>query len=224
MSKEYRRNIFWQLILSVWGMATLVLLFCVILLANEMSKSGESPLSALTPEQPATLTAKETRHVEHTLGPREVMLYFADETGGALAPEKDTVDFSDSTALNCRAALEKMIAGPRDRLTPILPASVHVRGVYLLANGELVVDFSGEIVSQQLHTTSALMETLMVQGVANTLAQDTLRGGNDPAVRCVRFLIEGAQPEESYPAHLDLSQPLRPDPAWIASDAGTQHG
>lgn len=223
MSKKFRKNVLWQLTLSAWGMVTLVLLFCVILLANELSKSGENPFGALKPEQAAAPAARETRRPEQTLGPREITLFFADTEGGALTGERDSVDFSDSTALNCRAALDKLIAGPRDMLTPILPPSVHVRGIYLLGDGELVVDFSGEIVSQHLRFTSALMETLLVQGVANTLTQEALRGESDGPVRRVRFLFEGAQPEESYPAHIDLSKPIQPDPVWIGG-GGVSNG
>ena len=66
-----------------------------------------------------------------------------------------------------------------------------MRGIYLLEDGELVVDFSGEIVSEHLRFSSAAMECLMIYGVVNTLTQDALRGPEDLPVRRVRFLFEG---------------------------------
>ena len=46
MSSGFRKNVLWQFTLSAWGMVTLVLLFCVVLLVNEMTKAGESPWGA----------------------------------------------------------------------------------------------------------------------------------------------------------------------------------
>lgn len=220
MSVEQRRDILRKLLLAVWSMATLVLLFCVVLLVREMIRTGRDPLAALRPEprpqpgQPAPVGPLDT-----TPGTRDLTLYFANADAHGLAPETRSLEHGDSTVENCRGALKALIAGPKKPLTPILPANTQIRGLYLLEGGEMVVDFSRELISERGRFTSASTEALMVQGVVNTLTQEAVRGKAGPPVQRVRFLFEGSPPYETFPAHIDLSDPVAPDRDWIAAAA-----
>jgi len=109
-----------------------------------------------------------------------------------------------------------LIQGPRDILTPILPAATKIRALYLLDSGELVIDFSRELQSEHARFKSASLESLMIYGVVNTLMQSVLQSKTDPPIRQVRFLVEGSPPQEVFPSHIDLSEPVKADPRWSA--------
>jgi spore germination protein GerM len=217
MNAKDRSTVFRNLMLSMWGLLTLVLLFSVFLLVNEMVKAGRDPLSALrsAPEPAASETVP--RMSETGLGTREITLCFASSDGWVLVPQRYNIEYTDSTVENCRTALHALIAGPRDVLSPILPSNVKVRALYLLDEGELVVDLSREIIATHTRFKSASLEALMVYGIVNTLTQAALQVSSDPAVRQLRFLFEGAPPPDSFPGHIDLNEAVRPDMRWVES-------
>jgi hypothetical protein len=146
-----------------------------------------------------------------------VTLYFADTEGKSLAPDLGRIAITDSTVENCRNALDALLKGPRDGLTPILPPPAAIRGVYLLEDGELVVDCSMDLETELKRIRSASLESLLVYGVVNTLTQPAVQGAKDVRVTKVRFLIEGSSPRETFPSHLDMSNPIAPDPGWIGA-------
>jgi hypothetical protein len=213
-----RRFALRRVLLSVWAFVTLVLVFCVILLAFEMIRQGQDPLASIRKTAPGAIpTPVSTMEAAAT---KDITLFFASADGRQLAPELGRIDFADSTVENCHKALEALIRGPREPLTPILPSSTKVRGMYQLDQGELVVDLSMELESELKRVKSASVEGLMVYGIVNTLTQPALQGGagdtRSAAVNTVRFLIEGAPPREAFPAHVDVSLPVGPNPEWIA--------
>ncbi len=226
MKASTRQDIFRKLGLAIWSMVTLVLLFCVILLVNEMLKGGRDPLALLRPEpKPQAASPAAQSQPETPAGTRDIVLYFAAADGRGLAAERRAIECGDSAVENCRQALKELIAGSKGGLAPILPSNVQIRGVYLLENGELVVDFSRELISEHARFTSADIESLMAQGVVNTLVQAPLQGKADAPVQRVRFLFEGSPPYETFPAHIDLSEPIAPDPAWLAGpSSAAAHG
>jgi len=215
----WRRAVIRRLLLGAWAMATLILVFCVALLAYEMVRQGKDPLAALKKAQravPAPIQVSDPASI------KGITLFFADPSGRQLLPELGRIPFSGSTIENCHKALEALIRGPRDILTPIVPPSTKVRGLYMLEDGELVVDLSLDLEVELKKLKSASLEALFVYGVTNTLTQPALSGnadGNHPAevpVKRVRFLIEGSAPREAFPAHLELSAPVEADPRWAA--------
>ena len=218
MNETRRQDILQRFLMSVWAMVTFVLLFAVGLLIYEMSERGQAPLSTLGIPDEAAAPPKVTRP-EAPLGTRNVTLYFASSDGRALQTEVVVLEYSGSAVENCRRALAALIAGPRDLLTRVVPPSTKVRAVYLLQDGELVIDFSRDLQTELGRVKSASTEALFIYGVVNTVTQSGLQTEHDPAVRRVRFLIEGAPPSERFPAHLDLSLPVGPDTRWVA-DAG----
>lgn len=215
MSRPWQQNVMRKLGLAIWSMVTLVLLFCVILLVNELFKAGQDPLASLRPhpkEEPGGTSAGKPLEAP---GQREINLFFANADGCLLSPETRSIECGSSTVENCRHALEALIAGPQTPLTPVFPANVQIRGLYLLENGEVIVDFSREMISEHTQLSSASMEALMAQAVAHTLVQSALLGDAAAPIQRIRFLFEGSPPYETFPAHLDLNDPLAPEPNWL---------
>ncbi len=212
MNRAWRRAMLRRTLLWVWAMATVALVACVGLLAREMMRGGVAPLAFMRTEPKAATVRTEPAA---PMANKEITLYFADAEAKMLAPESAHIEAGDSTVENCRKALDALIHGPRDILTPILPSSTRIRGLYMLEGGQLVVDFSIEFTRELKKARSASLESLMVYGVVDTLANDALRGAKEGGVANVRFLVEGTAPHESFPAHLDLSGPIKPDSRWI---------
>lgn len=210
MSERMRRRFVRRFILGVWAVITLILIFCVALLMNEMSRQGmELPTFDFgTTSNGATNTVRPT-----TSSIREVSLFFANADGARLARETADLTLSSSTANNCRLLVERLIEGPRTlEHLPIVPPATVVRGVYLIGDGELVIDLSREA-GQDL-PEGALTEGLFFYGIVGTVTQPFAAGDEGP-VRSVRFLFEGAPPQDRFPKHIDASAPLMPHDSWF---------
>lgn len=221
MNAPERQLFFTRILLVVWAMFTLTLLCSVALLGYEITRLGGSPFEV--PAGPAEPPAP-SQPPESAGATVEIKLYFTAADGRLLVPERRRMALSDFTVENCREALDALVRGPRDLLTPILPESVKLRALYMIEGGELVIDFSRELVLD--HKKSASAEALMVYGIVNTLTQRTLAGRRDGAAQKVRFLVEGAPPGEAFPSHIDLREPVSPDPRWILTweNPGAAHG
>ena len=214
MANMQRNELIRTLLFSVWGMLTLLLLFTVGFLIIVMAQK-EQELTALEafPEGPFPIGV-DAQGLRST---REVRLFFAQTEKTALASEIRRIEFTDRTVDNCRKVLEALIEGPRERLGLVLPPATKIRGLYLLDSGELVVDFSRALEAGQIKSASA--ELIMVQAVATSLCQIALRGEDERAVLSLRFLLEGSPAQDTFPAHIDISAPVRPDRRFL--DLGT---
>ena len=214
MNAAERRGFFKSVVLAVWGMFTVVLLCCIVLLVVEMIRQKQDPLELAKkavnkPLPPITTT-------EEAAPKKEVSLFFADAGAQGLVPETRAIEFSELTVENCRNAIEALIQGSTTGLTAILPSSTKIRGLYLLEGGELVVDFSMELEYEVKKIQSASFEALLVQSITQTLMQAGVKGEKEAAVTKVRFLIEGTTPHESFPGHIDATAPITADPQWVA--------
>lgn len=146
----------------------------------------------------------------------EVRLYFADGDAQCLLVEKRAVawDPEDGAGRSAgffpavaRAALEQLVAGPRDeRLWPVIPPGARVLSV-ALHDGVAVVNFSEHLRSN--HGGGSAGEMLTVGAVAGTLSEF-------PGVEAVRILLEGAA-VETLVGHFSLLDPIRIDPDALAS-------
>lgn len=216
MSRQYRWTAVQKFMMSLWAMTTLILLFLVILLVREIAANGRDPLGALEVAESSEGDPVATPRTS-SLGTREVQLYFAAPDGQSLAPEARVLPFSESVVENCRTVVTALIEGPRTELTPVLPPTARLKSVFLLEQGELVINFSRELQTDHPRSTSAAMESLLVQGIVQSVSQAALDGGDATKVRRVRFLIDDAPPTEAFPAHIDLGEPIAPDPRWLAA-------
>ena len=216
MSRNFRMTVIQKFVLSLWAMGTLILLFIVILLVREIAANGRDPIGAfqLTEEQQAERApAARTTSV----GTREVNLYFSAPDGRSLVTEKRVLAFSNATVENCKTVLIALIEGPQTGGSPLLPNTVKVKSLFLLESGELVINFSRELQSEHARFSSAALESLMVQGIVQSVAQSAVHEGEGPRVSRVRFLIEDAPPTEAFPAHIDLGEPVAPDAHWLTA-------
>ena len=138
MLNQRRQELLRTLFLALWGMITLILLFTVgFLVILTAQKREELRALEAIPEGPFPLGID----AQGARSTREVKLFFAATDKTALRPETRRIEFTDRTVANCREALEALIEGPRERLGEVLPPTAKIRGIYLLDNGELVVDF-----------------------------------------------------------------------------------
>jgi len=217
MSSGFRWSVTQKLVLSLWALATLVLLFVVILLIREIAKSGRDPLNAFQVTESNGEVAPVVPSRTSSIGPQEIQLFFASTDVRSLIPEKRALPFTESVVDNCKTVLAALIAGPSTGASPILPASVEVKALFLRPDGELVIRFSRELQSEHTRSSSAGLEALMVQGVVQTMAQNALQNSRDPKIRRVRFLIEDGVPTEAFPSHIDLSEPVAPDGQWLTA-------
>lgn len=211
-------------LLSAWAFLTLILFFTVILLAGELIARGQNPLDvafqAEEPPPPRSAAAS-----EDSGRATEVPLRFADAEGRLLAVETRRIELTGHVVGNCRAALVELLRGPKEGLTALFPPvsdpAAGVRAVYLVAGGELIVDLAHEVLPDA-KIASASSEALLLYGVVNTLTHPALRGADEKeTVTRVRFLVDGSPPADTFPIHLDISQPLGPDSQWNA-DPETQ--
>lgn len=214
MNPAGRKNAFKKLLMAVWGLATAMLLFLVALLAWQMYEQNSRALPAAPGEAAGTAAP-----VSGEPGlQKEVTLFFSTADAQSLAPQTTRIELTSQTAANCRRALETLAKGPESGLKPVLPPSTQIRAVYLIEDGELVVDFSHGLRDLMLeHKSSTSSEALMVYAVANTVTQEALKGSDGKAVTRVRFLMEGtALPQGAFPEHIDLSEPILPNSTWVA--------
>ncbi len=216
MSRVRGQSAVSKFFVSIWACVTLILLFCVVLLVRElMARELETAELAQRSEELAAASGGPVSRESTDLGTRDVQVYFANADATALAPLDIKIQFTDSTVENCRAVLQQLIAGPPENLNPVLPDNTQIRGMYLLADGELVVDLSREIIAFHRQFKSASMEALMAYSIVNTLSQPALQSRADPEVRTVQILLEGSLAVDTFPAHMDWSAPLVPDARWV---------
>ncbi len=191
---------------SLWGVLTLVLLFGVVYLFVRLAQRERDLEAAAGATHSSTTVRDDAPAPDHPLA----RLYFAHPTELRLVAEDRPLAMTDATLENCRAAIRALIDGPAGGAGPSLPAGAHIRALYLLDSGELVVDFARDINTPALHSAGA--EWLMVQSLAHTLIQPGLQGANDRPVVSVRLLYEGSPAEDGFPDHILLAGPVRPDP------------
>jgi len=217
MDSPEKKSIVRRFGLMIWAWATLILCFVLVLLVNQMLSEGRVPLDALETDTDAMPeTAEHVQTSQESYGTREVSIFFAAEQGHVLATESSVIEYTPRTVENCRRALQQIIAGPKQEfLLPLLPEQTRIRGLYLKQDGELVVDLSTEMLLAHHRPRSAEMEALMAFGIVNTMMQPQLQGEDGMTVKQVRFLFDGAVPQELFPAHIDLGDPLVQDKRWV---------
>lgn len=214
MKPQARRALIRRVWIAAWGIATIVLLFVVFFLSLELAKRAK-PATDRQPVAPIPVPAPLIER-PGTLPTKAIQTCFTHPQGSTLAPALLNIPFTDSTIENCRNTLQAIIAGPPDQsVAPLLPPNTKLRGVYMFEEGHLVLDFAIELEIELKKYRSAAFESLLFYGLVNTLCQPQLKGEKEPAVVKVSFLIEGMPPRESFPAHLDLSKPLRPSSQWL---------
>ncbi|HUW60706.1 MAG TPA: GerMN domain-containing protein [Candidatus Bathyarchaeia archaeon] len=213
MGPAQRAEIYRRIFFAAWGLATVVLVFVAALLVFVLLRQEHAPVMP-NAQAPAAAPAQDEAQFEAT-STKEVNLYFADKQSLRLVAEKAPIEFTEFTTENCRRAIEALIRGPQGDLDPVISPETRIRGLYLMPDGELVIDFTLDLALQFKKTSSASFESLMIYGIVNTVAQKAIKGSREPAVTKVRLLIEGSA-REAFSVHADISEPFTPDPGWAS--------
>lgn len=214
-----RVGFFQRAFLFIWAMITLVLVFVLFLLMSEMAQQGRTVLDT-SPAETVRQDSQAATAAGASTAPRpsQVALYFTSPSGDGLVAEERELLLGESTVQNCRMLLDALIKGPRDH-APVMPTETQVRGVYLINGTELVIDFTSDLLFGLPRSTSA--EALMAYAVVNTVTQNAAAGPEDAPVRSVRFLVDGAPPQESigqFEGHLNFSVPFSRHADWLPTN------
>ena len=136
-----------------------------------------------------------------------VTIYFPSATGDALVSESREIFATTSPGDRAKQILSDLIAGPTtDDALPALPAGTRLRQVYVLGDGTAYADFSLDLLAAS--GGGSTDELLSVYAIVDSIAM------NVPGIARVGILVEG-RPCETLAGHLDLRNPLRPDPTLI---------
>lgn len=194
----------------LWAAGTFALIVAVgVLIFNLERQRSDLEALGFSPNSlgGVTINPDDSRTLE------DISLYFAHATHLSLVPEVRRLSVTENLVENSRVALEALIDGPEGPMVPVLPTTTTIRGLYLMDNGELVLDFSRDL--EFSYVQSGASELLMVQSIVISVCQAALRGDDERVIRSVRFLFEGSPPQDSFPAHIDLSEPVYPDRALV---------
>ncbi|GAV21640.1 GerMN domain-containing protein [Carboxydothermus pertinax] len=156
---------------------------------------------AVVPDK--TEVREENVDVSQNVEMTEVVLYFVDETGEYLVPEKRAIAKVPSIA---RETLNELFLGPKTSgLKPAVPAGTVLRDINIKPDGLCIVDLSREIVEN--HPGGSAAEALTVYSIVDTLCQF-------PTIKKVEFRVEGEK-VESLKGHMDLTIPVEKNEAMI---------
>ncbi len=138
-----------------------------------------------------------------------ITLYLVSQSGKTLALEDREIALADSVQEQAKQVVRELLAGSRQGLASPLPRGVELRELFITPQGLAFVDFSRELISNHVGGTSA--EELTVYSLSNTLI------ANFPAVKSVRFLVEGRE-VPTLAGHLDLTIPYGRGPRRLEQD------
>jgi spore germination protein GerM len=159
-------------------------------------KAGDTPQSTEDPqiiiEDPVPSPPENTASAAEM---KEIVLYFADETGTCLKQETRKIPKEEGLA---RATINQLIVGPMTSgLLPTIPVNTLLEDINI-ADGICTVDFSMELSSE--HPGGLTNEELTVYSIVNTLTQF-------PSVEQVKILVNGKE-VKTIAGHVDVSQAM----------------
>ncbi len=154
------------------------------------------------PDEQARAQLTEAALLAGSRATHKVNLYFPSNEDGSLVEETRSIAWSVNDADRVRSVLLALIEGSRSGRARPLPASADVRAVFLASDGTAYLDFSSNAIG--LSASGIGSETLAAYSIVDSLA------ANVPAVKRVRFLIQG-QEVETLDGHVDLTAAFAPD-------------
>jgi spore germination protein GerM len=135
-----------------------------------------------------------------------VQFYFADQNTGMLSAEQRTFTHPEAPVEFAKMIVAGLISGPEQGANATLPAETSLRAFYIMKDGTAVTDFTKEMAEK--HPGGVRTEYLTVMSLVQSLAI------NIPDIKRVKILIDGRE-VETLAGHIDLSQPITPDPALV---------
>ena len=200
------------------GLGLGALLVVVPLTAHRWSRWLRQPVAV--PEEASPVDPEVDPDPEPTEAPAEVRrtinvkLLFEEPGGAWLVPEERSVAYHASLSRQLRAVVDELLRGSQAGKVSPLAVGARVQEVFVTARGVAYVDLSKEIATAPLPGATA--EMLAVFSLVNSITM------NFPAVKRVQILIDGRM-AETLGGHVDLSQPLLPDPTLLASSRVAPH-
>lgn len=161
----------------------------------QQSQQGGDMVQPLPQEDvsatPDNLT-NDNLEINSNLETREIVLYFADESGTYLQQETRKIPKNESIA---RTTIAALIDGPTGSgLLPTIPAATILDDINI-KEGLCTVDFSSELIDN--HPGGMTAEELTVYSIVNTLTQFQ-------SVDEVKILVDGKE-VNSIAGHVDVS-------------------
>lgn len=135
--------------------------------------------------------------------------YFINHNSQCLEPIDVDIEVSDSYVENCYNIITAMQKREDESLVSPIPKDISVRGIYLLDDGELIIDLPALILKEISMANTAIGELLWIYSLTNTLLQKELYNGSK--VSGLKVLIEGAEPELKTFEHIDINSVFSPD-------------
>ncbi len=170
----------------------------------QVTPSPEGRESPARNEEPDVSTERRIR----------ITLYLVSQSGKTLALEDREIALADSVQEQAKQVVRELLTESHRDLTSPLPRGVELRELFITPQGLAFVDFSQELISNHVGGTSA--EELTVYSLSNTLI------ANFPAVKSVRFLVEGRE-VPTLAGHLDLTIPYGRGPRRLEQDQQSGH-
>jgi len=133
---------------------------------------------------------------------RSVTLYFSDEEGEFLVPEKREILKKGRTEEEAGEMLTELIKGPKGKTIPTLPPQTKLLSLQLEEGGLAQANFSGALARN--HPGGSSAELMTVYSIVNSLSV------NFPEIKRVQILVDSRE-IETIAGHLSLRKPLSPN-------------
>ena len=158
-------------------------------------------------EEEAVRTRLTEAALESKTGPTgTAKLYFPAHDQRALRAETRQINWAETDTDRIRQVLLALIEGSRQGYGRVLPPAAGLRAVFLTPDGTAFIDLAAQPLKE--FTPGISGEFLALNAIVNSLT------ANVPAVKQVRFLVEG-QEADTLEGHADLTNAYVPDLASI---------
>jgi hypothetical protein len=144
-----------------------------------------------------------TAHINATV-------FFGAATGRGLTATHVEVPLEPHVAAQGEAILQAALGDPPAGVMRVVPVGTRLRAFYVDSRGDAFVDLTSEV--RSAHPGGSFGEALTVAALVNAVTT------NLRVVRRVQLLGEGEE-VETLAGHLDVSQPLGPDPSLVVKGA-----
>ena len=143
--------------------------------------------------------AAPTAHINATV-------FFGASNGRGLVAARVEVPLQPHVAAQGEAILQAALGDPPAGVMRVVPVGTRLRAFYVDTRGDAFLDLSTEV--RSAHPGGSFGEALTVASLVNAVTT------NLRAVRRVQLLVEGEE-VETLAGHIDVSQPLGPDPSLV---------
>ncbi len=198
-----------KILTVLWLVITLgVLVVLIFYIWNTVDKSSQvisETLMSLSPNQKNQLPPQ----YASSIGNVKVKAYLINVNSACLDTIDVDVEMENSYEATCYNLIFAMQRQANENLISPIPNGLSVRGIYLLGDGELVIDLPALILKQLPIANTAIGELLWVYSLTNTLLQSELY--KETKVTGLKILVEGSEPEVTLFEHINIASVFLPD-------------